>query len=259
VHRHERDAGVATHEEADRFAPVRQEDDFLDVAEVPIRQVYTEFLAVPKEIAVRPARLGLMLRIRLGRLDHVLSPGLTSRRIIPARGAPFIGEAADSIRAALGREDRQPALYGKPAGSAPVSRMCGRASADQHAFLRQGANAMVIRLPANTSKSSTERRARARSGPALPVPTGGFDRTYWLGHCDGYQVEGAEGRIGFVESVRVHSGSTVLAVRAGRLGRRILLVSADEVAFIVPRAKRLWLQTPATIIDSKALPTVEIR
>jgi hypothetical protein len=29
-------------------------------------------------------------------------------------------------------------------------------------------------------------------------------------------------------------------------------VPAEEVVFIVPRAGRLWLQTPATIIDSKA-------
>ena len=92
--------------------------------------------------------------------------------------------------------------------------------------------------------------ARARQGP--PAPNGSFDRDYWLGHCEGYRVDGVEGRIGFVDAVRVQRGAAVLAVRAGRLGRRILLVPAEEVVFIVPRAGRLWLQTPATIIDSEA-------
>lgn len=94
--------------------------------------------------------------------------------------------------------------------------------------------------------------APARARQALPAPNGSFDRDYWLSHCEGYRVDGVEGRIGFVDAVRVQRGAMVLAVRAGRLGRRILLVPAEEVVFIVPRVGRLWLQTPATIIDSEA-------
>jgi len=112
---------------------------------------------------------------------------------------------------------------------------------------------MAITVPAK-SKSSTLRRLPVRRPQSPPAPTG-FDRNYWLDHCDGYQVEAAEGRIGFVEAVRVADGATVLAVRAGRRGRRILLVPAEEVAFIVPRAKRLWLRTPATILNSEAADT----
>lgn len=78
--------------------------------------------------------------------------------------------------------------------------------------------------------------ARANSGKGSQ-----FDRGYWLLHCEGYRVDGADGRIGFVESVRHACGATVLAVRGGWLGRRLLLVPADEVAFIVPRAERIWL------------------
>ena len=101
-------------------------------------------------------------------------------------------------------------------------------------------------------KHGMKRPAPARARQASPAPNGSFDRDYWLGHCEGYRVDGVEGRIGFLDAVRVPRGATVLAVRAGRLGRRILLVPAEEVVFIVPRARRLWLQTPATIIDSEA-------
>lgn len=80
----------------------------------------------------------------------------------------------------------------------------------------------------------------------------GLDRDYWLAHCDGYRVDGPGGRIGFVDEVRADGGRTVLAVRAGLLGRRILLVAADEVAVIVPQAQRIWLRTPATIVGSEA-------
>ncbi len=83
------------------------------------------------------------------------------------------------------------------------------------------------------------------------VPLPAFDRDYWLAHCQGYRVDGTEGRIGFVDGVRVERRGTVLAVTAGRLGRRILLVPAENVAFIVPRAERIWLQTPLTIVGSE--------
>jgi len=87
--------------------------------------------------------------------------------------------------------------------------------------------------------------------PQPEVEPWSFDRDYWLAHCEGYRVDGAEGRIGFVDCVRVVHDRTILAVRAGRLGRRILLVPVENVAFIVPRAERIWLQTPLTIIGSE--------
>ena len=78
-----------------------------------------------------------------------------------------------------------------------------------------------------------------------------FDREYWLAHCEGYRVDGGEGRIGFVDRVTDADGRLVLAIRAGRLGRRIFLVPGEAVAFIVPRAQRLWLSAPATIVGSE--------
>jgi len=81
----------------------------------------------------------------------------------------------------------------------------------------------------------------------------GFDRGYWLAHCQGYRVDGSQGRIGFVDAVRGEPGRTVLAVRAGRLGRRVLLVPTENVAFIVPRAQRIWLRESLTIVGSESL------
>jgi hypothetical protein len=78
-----------------------------------------------------------------------------------------------------------------------------------------------------------------------------FDRDYWLAHCEGYRVDGHEGRIGFVDEVRANPAdpkTPLLAVRAGMLGRHILLVSASEVHSIVPRSQHIWLRSPVTIL-----------
>ncbi len=90
-----------------------------------------------------------------------------------------------------------------------------------------------------------------------PAVAGG-DRNYWLAHCEGYRVDGREGRIGFVEEVRVgveHPRQSVLVVRAGRLGRRVLLVSATDAAFVVPREQRIWLRTPTAIVGTEPVRT----
>jgi hypothetical protein len=44
----------------------------------------------------------------------------------------------------------------------------------------------------------------------------------------------------------------ILHVRAGLLGRRVLLVPASSVEFVVPRAQRLWLHSPVQIAASRA-------
>ena len=85
-----------------------------------------------------------------------------------------------------------------------------------------------------------------------------FDRDYWLAHCTGFRVDAVEGRLGFVEDVQEPfrgGGEPTLVVRAGRLGRRLLVVPGSEVAFIVPRAQRLWLRSPTTLTDSFAAAT----
>jgi hypothetical protein len=83
---------------------------------------------------------------------------------------------------------------------------------------------------------------------AAPHP---FDRGYWLAHCEGFRVDADGGRLGFVERVEPAEGGIVLAVRAGRFGRRVLLVDAGDVDFIVPRAQRLWLRSPTRIVGTR--------
>jgi hypothetical protein len=81
-----------------------------------------------------------------------------------------------------------------------------------------------------------------------------FDRDYWLSHCEGFRVETSGGPLGFVEELRagVDGHGDMLAVRAGLLGRRVVLVPVTEVDFIVPRAERIWLHSPVTIQDSES-------
>ena len=93
----------------------------------------------------------------------------------------------------------------------------------------------------------------ARAAPER-IPSASFDRAYWLAHCEGFRVDTASGRLGFVTEIR--SGDRpddgVLAVRAGVLGRRVVLVPLDEVEFIVPRAQRIWLHSPTKIVGTES-------
>lgn len=113
-------------------------------------------------------------------------------------------------------------------------------------------------------KPSVRRRRWHRQEEAKVGPTDGgaeqaaadtgFDSDYWLAHCEGYRVDSGDGCVGFVEEIRLGAGSTdrLLVVRAGRLGRRLLLVPAGEVAFIVPRAEQLWLRSTAILATEAA-------
>jgi hypothetical protein len=82
------------------------------------------------------------------------------------------------------------------------------------------------------------------AGPQLPEgAASSFD--YWLRRCDGFLVDSPQGRVGFVEEVRYASRADrpdVIAVRAGLLGRLLLIVPIDEIAEILPREERIVLQ-----------------
>jgi len=78
-----------------------------------------------------------------------------------------------------------------------------------------------------------------------------FDRDYWVAHCEGFRVQAGDGAIGFVESASCGpEGEPTLAVRAGLLGRRVLVIPASSIAFIVPRARRIWLHSPVEILGT---------
>ena len=96
-------------------------------------------------------------------------------------------------------------------------------------------------------------RVRSAPSPGRKRPPSSFDRDYWLGHAEGFRVDAFDGRLGFVEEVSTNAeGGVILHVRAGLLGRRVLLVPASSVAFVVPRAQRLWLHSPVQIAESRA-------
>jgi len=86
-----------------------------------------------------------------------------------------------------------------------------------------------------------------------PQEAHAIDTDYWLAHCDGYRVEVEGGRLGLVEEVRrAPSGqAATLVVRGGKLGLRRLIVPAEEVALLVPRAERVVLRSPPRITGSQ--------
>jgi hypothetical protein len=73
-------------------------------------------------------------------------------------------------------------------------------------------------------------------------------RFYWLCRCEGFRVEGPEGRLGLVEAVMFRVRPDVpdaLIVRAGVLGRRLVIVPIEDVADVLPRRERIVLsRTP---------------
>jgi hypothetical protein len=69
-------------------------------------------------------------------------------------------------------------------------------------------------------------------------------RYYWLCRCEGFRVDTPEGRLGLVEAVMFRmrpDEPDALVVRAGVLGRRLVIVPIDDVEDVLPRRKRIQL------------------
>ncbi len=67
---------------------------------------------------------------------------------------------------------------------------------------------------------------------------------YWLCRSEGFRVDSPEGRFGQVEAVmfRVRPDQPdALVVRAGVLGRRLVIVPIEDVADVLPRRERIVL------------------
>ena len=73
--------------------------------------------------------------------------------------------------------------------------------------------------------------------------------------CEGFRVDGPEGRIGHVRGVRFGSSgqAEVIEVRAGLLGQRTLLIPAGEVAEVSPEQRRLILRGSPRLLGSDRL------
>ena len=72
-------------------------------------------------------------------------------------------------------------------------------------------------------------------------------RGYWLRRCEGFRVETPTRRIGQVAGIRYGERSNepaVLEVRAGFLGRTLLLISVDDIVELDPDVRRLVVNDP---------------
>ena len=70
---------------------------------------------------------------------------------------------------------------------------------------------------------------------------------YWLRRCEGFIVETPTKRIGRVIGIRYGEATNepeVLEVRAGLLGRTVLLISVADVEQVLPQKRRLLLTDP---------------
>ncbi len=89
-----------------------------------------------------------------------------------------------------------------------------------------------------------------------------YERRYWATHCEGFRVDFPGGAHGYVEEVRHRADpdrAALLAVRVGMLGRRVVIVPVDEIAYLVPRAERIWLKSPLEIERTEAASSVAHR
>jgi hypothetical protein len=78
-----------------------------------------------------------------------------------------------------------------------------------------------------------------------------YGREYWLRRCEGFLVETATRRIGRVAGIRYGRSQDepeALAVRAGRVGRRLLLISVNEVEQVLPDERRIVVVDPPTLL-----------
>jgi hypothetical protein len=78
------------------------------------------------------------------------------------------------------------------------------------------------------------------------------DQDYWIAHCEGYSVDADGGEVGLVEEVcDAPAGNPgLLVLRAGRFGRRRLLVPTEEVISVLPREARVVVRSPVRVLAS---------
>ena len=78
-----------------------------------------------------------------------------------------------------------------------------------------------------------------------------YGRGYWLRRCDGFLVESPTKRIGRVEGIRYDERSNepaLLEVRAGFLGKRLLLIKVEDISEIAPDRRRIVLQEGFAVV-----------
>ena len=87
-------------------------------------------------------------------------------------------------------------------------------------------------------------------------------RFYWLCRSEGFRVDSPEGRLGLVEAVmfRVRPDEPdALIVRAGVLGRRLVIVPIEDVADVLPRKERIVLERVPDLAGADLLTELRAR
>ena len=85
------------------------------------------------------------------------------------------------------------------------------------------------------------------------TPLGG-DRSFWLAHCDEFDVYAGESPLGVVQGSRFRSRidqPDLLEVRVGRRRRRILLVPVEDVEVIDSEERIVFLQASYRLTGAK--------
>jgi len=80
-----------------------------------------------------------------------------------------------------------------------------------------------------------------------------YGREYWLRRCEGFLVETRTKRIGRVDGIRYGASQDepeAIAVRAGRFGRRLLLVSVEDVQRVDPDRRRIVVRDPPRLMPA---------
>jgi hypothetical protein len=74
-----------------------------------------------------------------------------------------------------------------------------------------------------------------------------YGRAYWLRRCEGFVVDTSTRRLGRVDGIRYgvsQDEPEALAVRTSRFGRKLLLVSTEDVDRVDPDERRIILTDP---------------
>jgi hypothetical protein len=86
-----------------------------------------------------------------------------------------------------------------------------------------------------------------------------YGRDYWLHRCEGFRVEAAGRGVGTVHGLRFRGSiePDLLEVRTGLFGRRVVLISVEQVEELLPQKRRIVLR--ASFTDRRALRSLRER
>ncbi len=107
----------------------------------------------------------------------------------------------------------------------------------------QGSGGVMRLVPRSMLLELTRDRSGRDSGLQSPLP---LDEDYWLGHCEGFYVDGPAGRLGVVDRLVYRSRADrpdIVAVAVGMWRARIAEVPVADVTEVWPAQGRLVVRT----------------